>query len=38
MLMDNDGEEIPVHLAITAILEGHGATGALVMLRDRRSN
>jgi PAS domain S-box-containing protein len=35
-ILDNDGQEVPAQIAITAIREDLGIGGALIMVRDRR--
>lgn len=37
-LVANDGVEIPVHVAMTALQEDYGVGGAMIMIRDQRSN
>lgn len=37
-LVANDGGEIPVHIAMTAIHEEFGTGGAMIMVQDRRAN
>ena len=38
ILISNDGAEIPVHIAMTAMHEEFGVSGALIMIQDRRVN